>query len=413
MISACLITKNEEAWIGGLIDHLRPIVTEFIIVDTGSTDRTVEIARAKGARVSQIKWENDFAKARNLSLDKATQRWILVIDPDERLADIDLPKIQRLCGARDVQAYSFNTRNYVRNPVVSNFVPNKGEYSSIYEKDYPGYFESRKVRLFQNIPTTRFVGSVHELVESTIKGRIVESDIPFHHYGSAPEVDAQKGKKTFYQQQGQQKVQEQPNDWKAHFELGIEYIGAKEFKKAIVSLQKAHELSPKDPLIMSNLGYALMESNQLDQAEVVLKDCLKVAPKHHDAGLNLGVVAMRRQKYDMAIKIFGAVIKIHPNSFLAYRNAGLSFAHVNKLQEAARCFESAIKIFPAYTEARIDLGLVCFAAGKADLAKPMLEEALKQNPQALRARAVLDEIEKAKSLPPQKQASSTSRPLKP
>lgn len=401
MISACLITKNEEKWIGGLIDHLKPLVTEFIIVDTGSTDRTMEIAREKGARVSQIKWENDFAKARNASLDKATQRWILIIDPDERIADVDLEKIRSLTEAKDVMGYSFNTRNYVRNPAVSSFKPSKAEYPT-YEKDYPGYFESRKTRLFQNIPTTRFVGSVHELVESTIKGKIVASDIPFHHYGSAPEVDAQKAKKTFYQAHGQKKIQEQPNDWKAYFELGVEYIGAKEFRKAAEQLEKAKQFSPKDPLIFSNLGYAYMESNQLDKAEAVLKECLAFAPHHHDAILNLGVTTMRRKNWQGAIQIFQQLAKFHPQSFMAYRNAGLAFAHINQLQQASKCFETAIKIFPQYTEAKIDLGLVCFAAGRADLAKPVLEDAVKQNPRSLRAKAVLDEVTKQLSKGAQK-----------
>lgn len=398
MISACLITKNEEAWIGDLIDHLKPIVSEFIVVDTGSTDRTIEIARSKGARVSSAKWENDFAKARNLSLDKATQRWILIIDPDERLAAEDLDKIKKLTESKEAMAYSFNTRNYVRNPSVSSFQPNSGQYPSL-EKDYPGYFDSRKVRLFQNIPTIRFVGSVHELVETTVRGKIVESDIPFHHYGSAPEVDAQKGKKTFYQAQGQKKIQEQPTDWKAHFELGIEYIGAKEYKKAAESLEKARQFSPRDPLVLSNLGYAYMEGNQLAKAEAVLNECLKYAPNHHDSILNLGVTEMRREQWQKAIGIFDQLVKLHPKSFMAYRNAGLSFAHMNKLQQAAKCFEHSLKIFPQYTEARIDLGLVCFAAGRADIAKPMLEEALKQNPKSLRARAVLDEVNQKLSKP--------------
>ncbi len=391
MISACLITKNEERWIGELIEHLKPIVSEFIVVDTGSTDRTMEIARSLGARVSQTKWENDFAKARNISLDKATQRWILIIDPDERLAPEDLPKIRALCDAKDVMAYSFDSRNYARNPAVSNFKPCTGEYKA-FEGNYPGYFESRKVRLFQNIPSIRFVGSVHELVESTIKGKTIASDIPFHHYGSSPEVDAEKGKRSFYQAQGQKKVQENPNDWKANFEMGVEYLGSKNFQQAAEYLEKANQCKPGDALTLSNLGFAYMEARQHDKAERVLAACVKAHPQHHDGLLNLGVNEMRRHQWDKALKVMDVVIKRHPQSFLAFRNAGLCFAHMKKLQEASRCFERAIQIFPNYTEARIDLGLVCFAAGRADLAKPVLEQAVKNDPRALRAQSALKEV---------------------
>ncbi|MBN8555290.1 MAG: tetratricopeptide repeat protein [Deltaproteobacteria bacterium] len=394
MISACLITKNEEAWIGECIAHLKPIVSEFIVVDTGSTDRTIEIARAAGARVSKVQWQNDFAKARNTSLEKATQRWILIIDPDERLAKKDLEKLKNLTLARDAMAYSFNARNYSRNPAVSHFKPSSKEYP-LEEKDYPGYFESRKIRLFQNIPSIRFVGSVHELVETTVKGKIIESDIPFHHYGSTPEMDAEKNKRSFYQEQGTKKINENPNDWKAHFELGVEYLGAKEHGRAVKELERAKQLKPNDSLILSNLGYAYMEAGKLSEGQNTLDECLRLDPHYHDALLNLGVIQMRRQKWAQAVEIFDKIVKKYPGSFLAYRNSGNCFAHQRKFQAAAKCFEKAIQLFPQYADARIDLGLVCIAGGRPDVAKPILEEALKISPSSLRAKALLDEATSA------------------
>ncbi len=393
MISACLIAKNEERWIGECIEHLKSLCHEIIVVDTGSTDKTMDIARAKGARVSQIKWENDFAKARNASMQKATQRWILIIDPDERIAPADIPKIKALIETKDVIAYSFNSRNYSENPAASGFIPNRGEYPSE-EKNYPGYFESRKVRLFQNIPSIRFVGSVHELVESTITGKTVASNIPIHHYGSSKAVNEEKQKKPFYQAQGMKKVAENPKDWKAHFELGVEYLGASEHVKAYGELEKARALKPTDPLILSNLGYAYMEAGKLELADKYLTECLKYDPNYHDALLNRGVVLMRREKWEEAIKVFDALVKKHPKSFLAVRNAGLCYAHMKNLQAAAKCFEMALKMFPNYVDARVDLGVTCFAAGRPDVAKPILEQALQMDPHSLRAKAVLDDIHK-------------------
>lgn len=392
MISACLIAKNEEKWIGDCLRHLKPHVAEMIVVDTGSTDKTMEIARAEGARVSQVKWENDFAKARNVSLDKATQRWILIIDPDERIAEKDFAKIKALTEKKDIMAYSFDTRNYSSNTLASGFKPSKGEYAE--EKGYAGYFESRKVRLFQNIPTIRFVGSVHELVESTIKGRIEVSTVPFHHYGSTDEVTKEKGKHQLYQSQGAKKIQEQPNDWKAHFELGIEYLTAGEPVKAVKDLEKANQLKPSDPLILSNLGYAYMESGKLDRARTILDECLKKEPSHHDALLNRGVTEMRAEKWNEAFKYFQMILKVHPNSFSTYRNMGLCFAHQKQFKQAAECFDRALKIFPQYNEARIDLGLVCFAGGRPDIAKGVLEQAIKIDPRAMRAQLILEDVNK-------------------
>jgi tetratricopeptide (TPR) repeat protein len=393
MISACLIAKNEEKWIGECLEHLKPLVTEIIVVDTGSTDPTMDIARQKGARVSQIKWENDFAKARNVSLEKATQRWILIIDPDERISPRDFEKMKALTQNKDVMAYTFHTRNYSRNSAASGYKPCRGEYPE--EKDYPGYFESPKARLFQNIPTTRFVGSVHELVESTIKGKILDSDIPFHHYGSTPEVEAEKNKKSFYQNHGKKKIKENPNDWKAFFELGVEYLTSGEFLKAYKQLERARDLKPRDALVLSNLGFAYMEAGLLDKGEAVLKDCLALDSKYHDALLNLGVIEMRKNRWQQAIDVFNKTVQLHPFSFLSFRNRGLCYAHLKNYQAAAASFEKALAVFPQFTEARIDLGVVCFGAGRPDVAKPILEEALRSEPNSLRARATLDDVNRA------------------
>lgn len=391
-ISACLITKNEAKWLASCLEHLASIVSEFIIIDTGSTDETLDIARERGARVSSIPWENDFAKARNAGLEKATQRWILIIDPDERVADRDLEGLRTLTEAKDVAAYSFTTRNYSTNLVASGFQPCQGEYPEM-EKPYPGYFPSKKVRLFQNIPSIRFQGSVHELVEPSIKGKIVESNIPFHHYGSTEEISLERNKREFYQQQGTKKLREEPGNWKAHFEMGVEWLGVKEYTKALEALSEANRLFPDQALILSNLGYALMEAGHHDEAERVLKDCIVVDAKNHDAWLNLGVNEMRRKNWEKALRIFDNLIKQHPQSFLAFRNAGNCFARLQKFKQAVACFQKALEILPSFVEAQIDLGIVYMAGGNPEAAKKLLTDALQKQPNSLRARAVLDEIE--------------------
>lgn len=85
-ISACLIVKNEETSLPGCLQNVDDVVDEIIVVDTGSTDRTMEIARNHGAKVYTHEVENQFVEARNVSFEKATSDWILWIDPDERLS---------------------------------------------------------------------------------------------------------------------------------------------------------------------------------------------------------------------------------------------------------------------------------------------------------------------------------------
>jgi glycosyltransferase involved in cell wall biosynthesis len=92
-ISACVITKNEEKNIETCISSYKEIVDEIIIVDTGSDDKTVEIAQKLGARVYYFEWINDFAAAKNYALSKATGEWIIFLDADEYF---DVSKVSNL-----------------------------------------------------------------------------------------------------------------------------------------------------------------------------------------------------------------------------------------------------------------------------------------------------------------------------
>ena len=85
-ISLCLIARDEERFLPGCLASVSGVVDEIVLADTGSTDRTVEIARAAGATVVHHAWDEDFSAARNAALAAATGDWILLLDADERLA---------------------------------------------------------------------------------------------------------------------------------------------------------------------------------------------------------------------------------------------------------------------------------------------------------------------------------------
>ena len=94
-VSACMIVKNEERALDRCLSSLHGAVDEIIVVDTGSVDRTAEIAKAHGAQVSHFDWVNDFSAARNAALDRATGEWVLSIDADEWLAHDDSRRFVR------------------------------------------------------------------------------------------------------------------------------------------------------------------------------------------------------------------------------------------------------------------------------------------------------------------------------
>ena len=106
LVTACLIVKNEEQMLGACLESVRDAVDEIVVYDTGSNDRTVQIAREAGATVVEGEWEDSFAVARNAALLHATGEWVLSIDADERLqTHPDVLRAQLAAPHSDVEAY--------------------------------------------------------------------------------------------------------------------------------------------------------------------------------------------------------------------------------------------------------------------------------------------------------------------
>lgn len=146
-LSLCMIVRNEEKYLADALKSVQDVVDEMIIVDTGSTDRTVEIAREYGAKVFFYEWNDDFSAARNESLKHATGDWILQMDADERL-DESLKENLRVFLVPSDRAirYQVFIRNYM----------SEGDASSLL-----GHY---MVRLFRKTPDTTFFGVIHEQI---------------------------------------------------------------------------------------------------------------------------------------------------------------------------------------------------------------------------------------------------------
>ncbi len=165
-ISAALIVRDEEKFIEGCLKSVIDHVDEIVLVDTGSLDRTVEIATSFGVKLLHRQWRNDFAWARNEGLAAASGDWILYIDADERLGVPPGANLRDNLAGEDV----FAARVLFR-PTV-NATP------------------FREYRLFRNDPRLRFKGSMHETIlpdldglKQTIGARVVESPVELIHLG--------------------------------------------------------------------------------------------------------------------------------------------------------------------------------------------------------------------------------------
>jgi glycosyl transferase family 2/tetratricopeptide repeat protein len=169
-ISLCMIVKDEAAALPACLASAGRGVDEAVVVDTGSTDGTPDIARRHGARVISWPWRDDFAAARNQALRHARGEWALILDADERLAPGG-PALVRATVESDT-ASGFDCR------LVSTLPP--GQPSAT--------ITARYCRLFRRRPGVAFVGRIHEQVAPSILrggGSVVRSDIVIEHEGYA------------------------------------------------------------------------------------------------------------------------------------------------------------------------------------------------------------------------------------
>jgi glycosyltransferase involved in cell wall biosynthesis len=285
-LSLCMIVKNEEAYIAQCLLSVAPVVDEIIIVDTGSTDRTKDIAKAFGAHVYDYQWTHNFAEARNFSIEKASGDWIFILDADEIISSIDYSELKELIKKKKMVGYSFTTRNYTNNVNTEGWVPNDGKYEK--EEKADGWFPSQKVRLFPRDPRIQFENHVHELVEPSLRRAGIEirkCGIPIHHYGRLNQK-RDTLKEEIYYELGKAKLQEKGEDIQALSELAVTSATVGKYEEAIELWQKVINIKPDFVKAYINLGYIYLQLNRYEDALRVSKRAMQLAPDQKETVLN-------------------------------------------------------------------------------------------------------------------------------
>lgn len=182
-----MIVRDEAAHLPACLASVRGLADEVVIVDTGSTDNTVVLARAAGARVIEAAWPGDFSVARNLAVAEARGDWILVLDADETLPPASVTRIRELISPSAAQSL---TPSSARTPAQSPAAPAKCAYNLV-QKNRLGdgsHVSVHIVRLFPRHPRVRFERAIHEQVNTSLEREgipIVDTDIVFEHSGYA------------------------------------------------------------------------------------------------------------------------------------------------------------------------------------------------------------------------------------
>lgn len=289
-VSLCMIVKNEEHLLPKCLSSLKPLVDEMIIVDTGSTDHTMEIARIMGARVVEMTWQDDYSVARNLSLEQARGNWILVMDADEVISSLDYEAFHKLIheNARKLTAFNIVTRNYSNRMDEEGWRPNDGLYRQV--EMGGGWRPSDKVRLFTNDSRIRFEGHVHELVEPSLMrlgiGSVDTDNVWAHHYGYLDDV-RQKDKKEKYYRLGLKKLEESGGTPKAVCELAIQAAELGYFDEAIALWKRILAIDPDSWIALFNLGSIYLRLGMFEEARVSSHRAMKCKDNFVEAALNL------------------------------------------------------------------------------------------------------------------------------
>ena len=171
-ISGLVITKNEQQAIGKCLASMKPFVDELVLVDTGSTDDTVAIARELGAVICHFDWVDDFAAARNFAMSKVQSDWIVFLDADQWFDDESTPLVRPFI------------ERYHRLPEVNMLMARE-----INHYDAHNWADSITGKIYRNRADVRWVGNIHEMLyigEQYLTG-VMHKEIIIHHYGFAPE----------------------------------------------------------------------------------------------------------------------------------------------------------------------------------------------------------------------------------
>ena len=294
-LSLCMIVRDEEQMLGRCLAAAAPAVDEIVIVDTGSTDATVEIARAFGARVHRQPWTGSFAQARNAAIEMATGDWLLHLDADEVLVAEDATRLRELTGRTWREAFYLTE---------TSFVGRRHDGAAIV---------NTTLRMLRNRPGYRYAGRIHEQIGHTLPtwapGRVEHTSIRIEHYGYLGDVQAAKAKSARNLALLQRQALEGPPTAHLHFNLGCEHAAAgdprqatEELTRAWAMLGEAGTRSSEEfaPALIAALARALRGCGRLGDAAARAAEGVALYPDFTDLVLEQAAAALAARRDDEA-----------------------------------------------------------------------------------------------------------------
>ena len=327
------------------LESVQEAVDEIIVVDTGSTDKTVQLAERYGASIVHFTWCHDFAAARNAGLEAATGDWILFLDADERIDEQGATELPIWAQQDGIEGYFLQIHNYTGN-------------------GSGGVTINPVLRMFRHRTEYRFQGRIHEQIAESIVSQRTEAhfhmtDVIIHHYGYSETIVSAKNKVNRNMELLQQIIEEDPANPFHDYNLGVEYLRMGEVQQALRCFQKSW--NGLDPVRVS-------------YAHLVLKyevRCLQALGQWEDA---LEKIAEGRSLYP------GYTDLLHAEAFT--QNT------LGRTEEAEKILQEALHMGPSaemyHTEEGIGTFQTLYMLGQYAEQREALEEAVDSYVKAVR-----------------------------
>ncbi|MCX7908245.1 MAG: glycosyltransferase [Ignavibacteria bacterium] len=350
-ISVCLIVKNEERFIENCLRSVASIASEIVIVDTGSTDKTIQIASKYTDKIYFHPWNYNFAEARNYAISLCKSPFILSIDADEELQNPETV-LQTLSNAK---------------PNIGGWLVNNISFAS--RKSGTGFdtFASKLLRIFRNHSNIRFEGIVHEQIHESIlqnNFEISDTEIIFLHYGYSLSENEMRNKQLRNLSLLLKAINKEPTNAYLYFQTAKTYLALDKLVDADHYIEEALKFAkPESATRPQTLNYGGIISFKLGDFPKAIqraRESLKLVPNQSFANFVLGETYSALTDYKSALLYYQEMEKVlrNPNPlalfvgdyFLPFESLyfriGRCYIGLNQYKEAETYFRKGLAINP-------------------------------------------------------------------
>ncbi|GIO21490.1 glycosyltransferase [Oceanobacillus sp. J11TS1] len=315
MITLCMIVKNEGAFLEKCLSSVQDFAEEIIIVDTGSTDNTIDIAKKFHSKIFHYPWDQHFANARNEGLAKATGEWILWLDADECL-DIQNPEFYK-------EILKNKQANLLFLP-ITNFI---GEHLDALNHDS---YTHHQPRLFRNHQGIQFINRIHETLDGEPEKLTTDIiDMPILHYGYIDEITKAKNKSIRNKKILKLEAKKEMHSPWVEYHLASEHYRLKEYKLALEYVNQSIFnfllIGKKPPSVHYKLKYdILIQTNSMNQALPGIEKALLLYPDYVDLHFYKGLILLHQSDYQNAKTCFEKCLELgeHHPDYLILKGVG-------------------------------------------------------------------------------------------